>query len=169
MAASDKGIDYDKLIVKFGCTGVTDDLKAKIHSLTGAKPHRFIRRDIFFCHRDLDVILNRYEQGKLFYLYTGRGPSAEALHMGHAIPFIMTRYLQQAFDVPLVVQVTDDEKYLYRPELDLEKTIKMGISNIKDIIAFGFDPEKTFIFSDVEYIHYLYPNTLRVQKNTTLN
>lgn len=81
----------------------------------------------------------------------------------------MTRYLQQAFDVPLVVQVTDDEKYLYRPELDLEKTIKMGISNIKDIIAFGFDPEKTFIFSDVEYIHYLYPNTLRVQKATTLN
>jgi tryptophanyl-tRNA synthetase len=30
--------------------------------------------------------------------------------------------------------------------------MKMGISNIKDIIAFGFDPEKTFIFSDVEYI-----------------
>lgn len=74
----------------------------------------------------------------------------------------MTKYLQEAFDVPLVIQVTDDEKYLYRPELDLDKTIKMGISNIKDIIAFGFDPEKTFIFSDVEYIHYLYPNTLRV-------
>lgn len=82
--------------------------------------------------------------------------------MGHAIPFIMTKYLQDAFDVPLVVQITDDEKYLYRPELDLDKTIKMGISNIKDIIAFGFDPEKTFIFSDVEYIQYLYPNTLRV-------
>jgi len=28
----------------------------------------------------------------------------------------------------------------------------MGINNIKDIIAFGFDPEKTFIFSDIEYI-----------------
>ena len=41
---------------------------------------------------------------------------------------------------------------MYRPELELEKTMKMGISNIKDIIAFGFDPEKTFIFSDVEYI-----------------
>jgi len=38
----------------------------------------------------------------------------------------------------------------------------MGLSNIKDIIAFGFDPEKTFIFSDVEYIKYLYPNTLKV-------
>lgn len=64
----------------------------------------------------------------------------------------MNRYLQQAFDVPIVIQVTDDEKYMYRPELELEKVIKMGMSNIKDIIAFGFDPEKTFIFLDTEYI-----------------
>lgn len=41
--------------------------------------------------------------------------------------------------------------------------------NIKDIIAFGFDPEKTFIFSDTEYIKYLYPNTLKVQKLVTYN
>ena len=45
----------------------------------------------------------------------------------------------------------------------------MGFSNIKDIIAFGFDPEKTFIFSDIDYIKYLYPNTLRIQKAITLN
>ena len=60
-ASSEKGVDYAKLVDKFGCTPMNDDLKAKIERLTGAKPHRFIRRDIFFCHRDLDVILNRYE------------------------------------------------------------------------------------------------------------
>jgi tryptophanyl-tRNA synthetase len=120
-AASEKGVDYEKLLVKFGCSPMNDDLKAKIERLTGMRPHRFIRRDIFFCHRDLDLILNRYEQGKLFYLYTGRGPSAEALHMGHSIPFIINKYLQDAFDVPLVIQVTDDEKFLFRPEYDLEK------------------------------------------------
>lgn len=58
---------------------------------------------------------------------------------------------------------------MHKPELDLDKTIKMGISNIKDIIAFGFDPERTFIFSDVEYIHYLYPNILKISKNVTFN
>ena len=54
-----------------------------------------------------------------------------------------------------MIQITDDEKYIYRPELELDGkkgTIQMGIANIKDIIAFGFNPEKTFIFSDVEYI-----------------
>jgi tryptophanyl-tRNA synthetase len=38
----------------------------------------------------------------------------------------------------------------------------MGMNNIKDIIAFGFDPEKTFIFSDIDYIGTMYPNVLRV-------
>lgn len=60
-AASDKGIDYDKLIQKFGCTALTDDLRTKILELTGEQPHRLIRRGIFFCHRDLDVILDRYK------------------------------------------------------------------------------------------------------------
>ena len=148
---------------------MTPELIAQVEKITGEKPHRFIRRGMFFCHRDLDICLNGYEQMKPFYLYTGRGPSSEALHMGHTIPFIFTQYLQRVFDVPLVIQITDDEKFLYREEYELEQTVKMGLSNIKDIIAFGFDPEKTFIFSDVEYIKYLYPNTLKVQKNITQN
>ena len=40
--------------------------------------------------------------------------------MGHCIPFIFTKYLQDAFDVVLVIQITDDEKYIYRPELELD-------------------------------------------------
>jgi len=90
MAASDKGIDYDKLVEKFGCYKMTGELIAKIEKLTGEKAHRFIRRNIFFCHRDLDVCLNNYEKMNPFFLYTGRGPSAESLHLGHTIPFIFT-------------------------------------------------------------------------------
>jgi tryptophanyl-tRNA synthetase len=70
--------------------------------------------------------------------------------------------MQEAFDVPLVIQVTDDEKYLYRPELGYDHVVNMGISNIKDIIAFGFSPEKTFIFLDTHYIKYMYPNIIKV-------
>ncbi len=58
--------------------------------------------------------------------------------------------------------MTDDEKYLYRPELDYPTIHKMAISNIKDIIAFGYNPEKVFIFTDTAYIKYLYPNTIKV-------
>lgn len=64
--------------------------------------------------------------------------------------------------MPLVIQITDDEKFMYRPELSMEQVAKMAIANIKDIIAFGFDLEKTFIFLDTEYIKYLYPNVIKV-------
>ena len=161
-AANDTGIDYDKLVDKFGCSRMNPELLAQIEKLTGHTAHRFLRRGMFFCHRDLDITLKLYEEKKPFYLYTGRGPSADALHMGHTVPMIFTQWLQKVFDVPLVIQITDDEKYLYKEDVDLDKTIKMGKSNIKDIIAFGFDPAKTFVFSDVEYIDALYPNVLKV-------
>jgi tryptophanyl-tRNA synthetase len=115
------------------------------------------------------LILDAYEKKKPFYLYTGRGPSAGALHMGHTIPFVFTRYLQRVFDVPLVIQVTDDEKYLYNADQTWEKTLEMRDNNIKDIIAFGFDLEKTFIFCDSEYIGTMYPNILKTQKHITLS
>jgi hypothetical protein len=49
--------------------------------------------DGFRC-RDLSDLLDLYEKGEKFYLYTGRGPSSEALHLGHLIPFMFTKYVQ---------------------------------------------------------------------------
>lgn len=167
--AGEGGVDYDRLIKQFGCDYITDEHLEKIETLSGKKPHRFLRRKIFFSHRSLNFCLNAFESGRGFYLYTGRGPSSSSLHLGHAIPFIFTKYLQDAFDVPLVIQLTDDEKFFHKRELTLEKAYKMGYENIKDIIAFGFNPEKTFIFSDIDYIHTMYPNVCKMQRALTLS
>lgn len=40
--------------------------------LTGKPAHPFLKRGIFFAHRDLQEILDCYEKGIPFYLYTGR-------------------------------------------------------------------------------------------------
>jgi tryptophanyl-tRNA synthetase len=61
------------------------------------------------------------------------------------------RWLQETFDVPLVVQLTDDEKFLWK-DLSIEEANRLAYENAKDIIACGFDVEKTFIFSDLDYI-----------------
>ena len=55
------------------------------------------------------------------------------------------------FDVPLVIQMTDDEKYLWK-DLELNECNRLAHENAKDIIACGFHPDKTFIFSDLENI-----------------
>lgn len=62
------------------------------------------------------------------------------------------KWLQRIFDCPLVVQLTDDEKFLFKQELKIEDCEKFCKENAKDIIAFGFDPEKTFIFSNLQYM-----------------
>lgn len=56
-----KDIDYTKIIHKFNCSPVTDQLIERIEKLTGQRAHRYIRRKIFFAHRELDLILNAYE------------------------------------------------------------------------------------------------------------
>ncbi|XP_061193097.1 tryptophan--tRNA ligase, cytoplasmic-like isoform X4 [Saccostrea echinata] len=168
---SAKGVDYDKLIRKFGSSKIDDALIQKIENLTGKPVHHLLRRGIFFSQRDLEMILNVYEQKKPFYLYTGRGPSSEAMHMGHLIPFIFTKWLQDTFDVPLVIQLTDDEKFLWK-DLTLEQTNHLAFENAKDIIACGFDVEKTFIFSDLDFLTNspaFYRTICRIQKLVTYN
>jgi len=81
---------------------------------------------------------------------------------------VFTKWLQDAFDVPLVIQLTDDEKYLWK-DLELDEANHLAYENAKDIIAVGFDPKKTFIFSDIDYMGHLYPNVVKIQKKVTMN
>ncbi|KAI5119571.1 hypothetical protein M0805_006456 [Coniferiporia weirii] len=163
-------IDYDKLIQQFGTRRIDDELLQRFERLTGRRPHPLLRRGMFFSHREFDKILDRYEQGKPFFLYTGRGPSSDSMHMGHMIPFVFTKWLQDVFDVPLVVQLTDDEKFLFKHELKVEQTHKFALQNARDIIAVGFKLEKTFIFSDYEYVGgAFYRNVSKISRQITLN
>ncbi len=164
----DDGFDYDKLINDYGSKPITPELLARFEAVTGHAPHEWLRRGIFFSHRDLDQLLTLTEQGGKFYLYTGRGPSSEALHMGHLIPFRFTKWLQDVFDCPLVIQLTDDEKFLWK-DLTLEECHRLAFANAKDIIACGFKKDKTFIFSDLDYFAHMYPTILEIQKRVTFN
>ncbi|GMQ02010.1 hypothetical protein CsSME_00048441 [Camellia sinensis var. sinensis] len=162
-------IDYDKLIDQFGCQRLDKSIVDRVHRLTSRPPHIFLRRGVFFAHRDLNEILDAYDRGEKFYLYTGRGPSSEALHLGHLVPFMFTKYLQDAFKVPLVIQLTDDEKCMWK-NLSVEESKRLARENAKDIIACGFDISKTFIFSDFNYVGgTFYENMVRINKCVTYN
>jgi tryptophanyl-tRNA synthetase len=59
------------------------------------------------------------------------------------------------FDVPLIIQLTDDEKFLWK-DLTMEEANRLAVQNAKDIIACGFSKDKTFIFSDLDYMGFVY-------------
>lgn len=56
--------------------------------------------------------------------------------------------------------LTDDEKYLFSEKRTIEEVQGYCSSNAKDIIAIGFDPNKTFIFSDVRGLTYILDSML---------
>lgn len=71
--------------------------------------------------------------------------------------------------MPVIIQLTDDEKSLWT-DLKVEQTSKLARDNAKDIIAMGFNPDKTFIFSSLAYMGQTpeyYRNVIRIQKCVT--
>ena len=63
-SSTNKEIDYNKLIEKFGCYHITEEQIQRIEKYTKQPAHYFIRRGIFFSHRDLDAILTACETHK---------------------------------------------------------------------------------------------------------
>ena len=155
-------IDYEKLIKRFGTEKISNQLLERIKKATG-EDHFMLRRGIFFSHRDMNKILDEYEKGNKFFLYTGRGPSGHT-HIGHLVPWIFAKWLQEKFDVNMYFQLTDDEKFFTKQDLKLEDTKKFAYENALDFIALGFKPENTKIIIDTENIQALYPIAAEVAK-----
>ncbi|RNF03620.1 tryptophanyl-tRNA synthetase [Trypanosoma rangeli] len=92
------------------------------------------------------------------------------MHIGHATPFVLTRYLQDALGLSLVVQIADDEKYFFRDiPVGGARASELAVENIKDIIAFGFGPCKTFVFRNTAYTGDMDPTVMRVRRMLTLS
>jgi tryptophanyl-tRNA synthetase len=102
-----KAIDYNKLVDEFGTKKIDDELLARFERVTGKKPHHFLRRGIVFSHRDFELILDRYERGEPFFLYTGRGPSSDSVHVGHTVPFEFTKCMRLGLTWHFCWTVTD--------------------------------------------------------------
>ncbi|AGO11882.1 AaceriADR117Wp [[Ashbya] aceris (nom. inval.)] len=163
-----QAIDYEKLLKQFGTKPMSEETLARFTAVTGHEPHHFMRKGVFFSERDFGRILDLYEQGRPFFLYTGRGPSSDSMHLGHMVPFIFSKWLQEVFDVPLVIELTDDEKFLFKQKLQIGDVKNFARENCKDIIAVGFRPENTFIFSDLDYMGGgFYETVVRVSRQIT--
>jgi tryptophanyl-tRNA synthetase len=164
-------VDYDKLIKDFGTEKLTKQLIERLERDAhhkGLELHHLIRRGIFFSHRDLAWILDEYDKGNKFFLYTGRGPSGN-VHLGHTVPWIVTKWLQDVYGVELWFQMTDDEKFLFKPDLSLTEANRLAYENALDVLAIGFDPKKTKIFVDSDYAATMYPLAIQIAKKLTFS
>jgi len=159
-------IDYDLLVQKFGTKKIDEEMLSRLSKY--GPLHPMLRRHIVYSQRDLEWLLDLYDKGERFVLYTGRGPSGHT-HLGHLMPWIFTKYLQDIFGAELYFQMTDDEKFLFNDSLSLQDTLRSSYENALDVIALGFDQKKTHIIVDSKNIKTLYPLALKVAKKVTFS
>jgi len=160
-------VDYDKLVREFGVSKIDEKLLSRIKKHANSL-HPMLKRGIVFAHRDLNWLLDEYEKGTKFFLYTGRSPSGK-IHLGHIFGWDFTKWLQEKFDVELWFQFPDEEKFLFKKNLDFEEAQKYLHENMLDIIALGFDPKKTHFIIDTKHANLMYSEACKVAKKITFN
>src|SRR3989344_2074534 len=160
-------VDYDKLIKQFGTQKIDTSLLNRIKKHT-KELHPYLTRNIFFSHRDMNWLLDEYEKNNKFFLYTGRAPSGN-IHLGHLVPWIFTKWLQDKFNVDLLFQFPDEEKVVFKKDLTFEDTEKFTRENMLDVIALGFSPKKTKFIIDTVHANLMYKHAMRVAKKITFS
>lgn len=137
-------LNYEKIIKEFGTSLITKEMYKKLENA-----HPLLRRGTYFSHRDFDKWLASHAAGKPVSVITGRGPS-EKMHLGHLVPFLVAKSLQDMFDCYVYIPISDDEKFYVKDGLSYEQAKTYAQDNILDLIALGFNPKKTIIFQDFE-------------------
>ena len=160
-------VDYGRLIKEFGLEKMDEKVLNKIKKHAGGELHLMLRRGVMFAHRDLNWLLDEYEKGNKFFLYTGCGPSGP-IHLGHLQMWYFTKWLQDKFDCELYFQFTDDEKFLYK-DMSYEEIQKWTEENMLDVIAVGFNPKKTHFIVDTKHAGIMYPEAIKIAKKITFS
>ena len=152
-------VDYDKLLERFGADPLTDEQIARFPD------HPLLRRRTFYAGRDVDRYLEAAASGDPHALVTGRGPSGP-MHLGHVLPLYLAKRFQQATGATVYVPLSDDEKFLAKDQ-SFEEIGTHTRDNLRDILAVGFDPERTRIVVDTADADVVYPLAVRLSKHLT--
>ena len=152
-------IDYEKLLEQFGADPLSDE---QIHRLPD---HPAVRRRIFYAGRDVDRYLAAAEAGEDHAIVTGVGPSGP-LHLGHVLPLYLAKRFQDETGATVHLPFSDDEKYLAKDQT-FASIGEHTRENLRDVLAIGFDPDRTRIVIDTADADVVYPIAVRLAKGLT--
>ncbi|WP_254766434.1 tryptophan--tRNA ligase [Salinilacihabitans rarus] len=152
-------VDYEKLLERFGADPLTDE------QIDRFPDHPMLRRRTFYAGRDVDDYLDAAEAGDPHAVVTGRGPSGP-MHLGHVLPLYLAKRFQAATGATVYLPLSDDEKFLAKGQ-SFAEVGEHARENLRDVLAVGFDPERTRIVVDTADADVVYPVAVRLAKHLT--
>ncbi len=157
-------VNYRKLIEEFGARPFSKEM-VEAHGIS----HRLFDVGYFISHRDFDKYLEKWKSGRKVAIVSGRGVSAQ-MHLAHLLLFKFIKFLQEKLDAFVFIPFSDDEKYLYKRDLEFGELSELDRSNAADIIALGFDPGRTkFMFDTINMNQSVYNIAVRAAKRITMS
>jgi tryptophanyl-tRNA synthetase len=146
--------DNEKLVKDFGAVPVSK-LKKIPECYT-------FQNGLIYSHRDFDKFLAALEKGEKCAIVSGVNASG-TLHLGHKVVFDTNLFFQKKYGIPVFIPISDDESYVSGKVESQEKALDFSLKLAKEMLAYGFDPKKTYFIIDQIYTN-IYNLAIKLSK-----
>jgi tryptophanyl-tRNA synthetase len=147
------------LVEKFGATALSH-LKEKPDFYT-------FNKEIIYSHRDFDKFFNALKKGEKCAILSGVNASG-TLHIGHKAIFDTNLFFQKKYGLPVFIPISDDESYVSGKVKDQKEALENAMKLAKELLAYGFDPHKTYFIIDQIYTN-IYNLAIKLSRKVTLS
>ncbi|MFA5887411.1 MAG: tryptophan--tRNA ligase [Candidatus Nanoarchaeia archaeon] len=147
------------LVEKFGAQAMSD-LKEMPEFYT-------FQKGLIYSHRDFDRFMQALKKGEKCAIVSGVNASG-TLHLGHKVVFDTNLYFQKEYGIPVYIPISDDESYVAGKVQTQEEGLKNSIELAREMLAYGFDPKKTYFIIDQIYTN-IYNLAIKLSRHVTMS
>lgn len=151
--------ENEKLVKEFGA--------GPLSTLKDLPDFYTFEKKLIYSHRDFDKYYKAIKEGKKCAIVSGFNASG-VMHLGHKVVFDTNLFFQKHFGVPVFIPISDDESYVTGKVESQETALKYSLKLAREILAYGFDPEKTFFIIDQLYTN-IYNLAIKLSTKVTLS
>ena len=151
--------DNRKLVEKFGA-GAMSNIKDFPDFYT-------FKRGLIYSHRDFPGFFSALKKGEKCAILSGLNASG-TLHIGHKPVFDTNLFFQKNYGIPVFIPISDDESYVAGKVKDQKEALVNSLELAKELIAYGFDPKKTYFIIDQIYTN-IYNLAIKLSRKVNLS
>lgn len=148
-----------KLVEQFGAEPISN-LKKSPDFYT-------FKRGLIYSHRDFDKFFSALKRGEKSAIVSGFNASG-TIHFGHKVVFDTNLYFQKKYGILVFIPISDDESYVTGKVKNQEQALKNSLKLAKQLLAYGFNPKKTYFIIDQVYTN-IYNLAIKLSRKLTLS
>lgn len=149
----------EKLVLQFGAK--------KISEIKNLPDFYTFNKKLVYSHRDFDKFLKALDKGEKCAIVSGVNASG-SLHLGHKVIFDTNLFFQKKYNIPVFIPISDDESYVSGKVKNQKIALKNAMNLAKELLAYGFNPKKTFLIIDQIYTN-IYNLAFKLSVKLTLS